>query len=100
MIYLRIKDYCQNCPNFDADVNKIFTNSGGIVSTEIRCSHVEECDQIRHYLEKSIKKPTCTWSDGLGTAPDGTQCGECHPGYAERCPYLKEYKHNENTDSV
>lgn len=34
----------------------------------------------------------CTWSDGLGTDPDGHQCGECDPHYAKRCPHLKEGK--------
>ena len=32
----------------------------------------------------------CTFEGGTGTAPDGTQCGECHPGYCDTCPYLKK----------
>jgi hypothetical protein len=32
----------------------------------------------------------CVFEGGTGTAPDGTECGECHPGFCDTCPYLKK----------
>ena len=31
----------------------------------------------------------CEWEGGAGVGPDGRQCGECHPGYEERCELLE-----------
>lgn len=38
------------------------------------------------------EKDKCTFEGGTGTAPDGTECGECHPDYCDKCPYLKKLK--------
>ena len=59
MITLLVEDYCQHCPDFEADVQKQyfddFYNTVN-VDTNIKCIHRNKCAHIKNYLEKEIKK--------------------------------------------
>lgn len=55
MIELIIEDYCQNCSDFEAKVDKIvFGQCSDRVrhDTIIQCEHHERCKCIKEYLEK------------------------------------------------
>lgn len=56
MIRLDVKPYCENCENFDADVEKLYT-ANGMVLTHIQCSHANQCREIKNYL-KNYKEKT------------------------------------------
>lgn len=48
MIKLEVEDYCQDCPHFEADVDKQILYAGEtpmICNTYIRCDHRMACDQ-------------------------------------------------------
>lgn len=50
MIKLDIKPYCENCENFEADVEKFYAGHG-VILTHIQCSHANQCREIKNYLE-------------------------------------------------
>lgn len=53
MIKLKTQTYCQNCPDFEADVNKVavcIRDTPHYVTT-IFCKHKERCEAIKRYLE-------------------------------------------------
>lgn len=53
MIRLEVKDYCQNCPDFKADVNKTIFYIGANTrsDTVIRCKNSVRCDVIKEYID-------------------------------------------------
>lgn len=57
IIKLDIFECCNNCPHFEARVNK--TNADGSfgkdVGTVISCSNADKCELIAKYLLKRIK---------------------------------------------
>ena len=54
MIKLYVEDYCQNCPEFEPDVDKktMHADRKLINITDIRCEHRHICDMLINYLEK------------------------------------------------
>lgn len=57
MIRLNVESYCQNCPDFEANVEK-FNISSPFISkhqTIIKCEHAARCAEIKRYLEKEDK---------------------------------------------
>ena len=68
MIELRVKEYCHNCPDFEADVDKdretfrsydpctcdIVTNI--VCKTTVTCKYRYRCEAMKEYLETE-KKP-------------------------------------------
>ena len=55
MIKLDISDYCNDCPEFDAETQTIY-GWGEAVATHIVCSNAEKCNLIKKYLESVIKR--------------------------------------------
>ena len=65
-ITLKVEDYCQNCPEFEADVDKtkeiafthISFNEEVMISTTttITCVHRDRCAELRKHIERNIKK--------------------------------------------
>ena len=61
MIILNVADYCQDCPEFEAHVEKDIleyeeftsdkTHLVG-VNTNISCEHRDRCEEIRKFIEK------------------------------------------------
>lgn len=56
MIILKVKDYCQQCLEFEPDVQKptavcIDNERRLIGDTIITCEHSDRCEQIKNYLE-------------------------------------------------
>lgn len=54
MIQLKVEEYCQYCPEFEADVEKntFYSGNGAVFyDTTIRCSHRERCNEIKKYIE-------------------------------------------------
>ena len=59
MIMLDVRDYCQDCPKFEADVDKriFFTGpQGRIADTVVRCERSDACRQIHKMFEKQNDK--------------------------------------------
>ena len=59
MIKLEVEKYCENCPEFEADVDKTSYISSSMQSihesfcnTVITCEHRERCRVIMDYLSK------------------------------------------------
>ena len=60
MINLHVADYCHDCPNFEADVDRsIVRGSLGneekiiMCETTIRCEHREQCQKIYNYFKEN-----------------------------------------------
>lgn len=62
MIKLKVKEYCQNCPDFDAKVtvseSELSTGDERIrlCDTTVTCSHAKRCAGIMRYLERMRKE--------------------------------------------
>lgn len=58
MINLSIEKYCENCPNFQPEVERLFF--GDEVTTVIHCADRNKCAEIetivREAIEKEMKK--------------------------------------------
>lgn len=58
MIRVEVQGYCQSCPNFEPEVEKITMSHDDlklrsvvhITSTIIRCTQRERCEHIKQYL--------------------------------------------------
>ena len=65
MIMLDVRDYCQDCPKFEADVDKrIFTGPQGriIAQTVVCCKRSDACREIHKMFEN--QNDTCKWFMG------------------------------------
>lgn len=51
MIELNIEDYCNDCPMFEANTGKIYSNCK-ILTTYITCENRNLCRRIKTYLEE------------------------------------------------
>lgn len=61
MIELHISEYCENCSEFEPDVEKIAVNSYGFGppikhDTLITCKHKYRCNDLVGYLENRMKE--------------------------------------------
>lgn len=64
MINLLIDEYCENCPDFEPEVDKteLYNDMGDVIhgmgdaihNTEISCAHRERCRSIKDYLEATV----------------------------------------------
>lgn len=54
MIELSVKDYCQECPDFDAKVNVKY-DENKTIHTTVTCKHAKRCEGIKRYLERMEK---------------------------------------------
>ena len=53
MIHLEVNEYCEKCPDFEADVEKrkvISRYNREHLDTVIRCKHRERCQNMINYL--------------------------------------------------
>ena len=112
MISLKIKDYCHNCEEFEAEVEKL--NRGlTFHDTIITCAHECRCQQIKNYLEKGsekneppvmsrLKTPDLCESCKYGVETCNVRCSDCELSeangcickcndinYGKPCPYYK-----------
>lgn len=54
MIDLQVEDYCQNCPDFEVELEKLSLINGfgeEICHHTVRCKHAKRCEHIKEYLE-------------------------------------------------
>lgn len=59
MIRFSVEDYCHDCPDFEAEVNKTLLRSNSIVistDTCITCKHKDKCLQIYRYMMATENK--------------------------------------------
>lgn len=56
MIELKIKDYCQDCTEFDVDIDEYLRIDGCAKHTLIRCKHEKKCLSIKTHLETTLGK--------------------------------------------
>lgn len=50
MIELKVQDYCQDCPNFEAEVLKELCMAGTVF--EVRCQNHNFCENINRHLKE------------------------------------------------
>lgn len=59
MITLQIEDYCHNCNEFEANVEKFWHNAfddDSIIDTIVRCEHAHRCKNFYEKLLRSVEK--------------------------------------------
>ena len=65
MINLLVKDYCYDCPEFEADVEKetfvtndlcCYDTEKTVTNTNIGCEHAVRCAGMVEYLKEQAKK--------------------------------------------
>lgn len=54
MIDLVVKDYCHNCPSFEAVTEKLFADCK-VIGTYIRCENAEQCQCIENYIKQAYE---------------------------------------------
>lgn len=57
MIELRVAKYCNNCNEFEPDVDKTY-GFGVDTYTMISCVHEKRCIEMIRHLNKELKKET------------------------------------------
>lgn len=69
MIALQVESYCQDCPEFEPDVDKktetyetwspmeFVSRNYTLCETIVRCEHRDRCRSIKNRLEIELKKP-------------------------------------------
>lgn len=69
MIELKVKEYCQNCPDFAAKVSVREIDAGAMTSplklydTTVTCSHAKRCEGMVRFLDKTLKDVNTIASD-------------------------------------
>ena len=61
MIELKVEPYCQNCPEFCADVSR-FYNGEKVYLTLITCEHTDICKEIKKTFKRTTRQ--CISKDG------------------------------------
>lgn len=59
MIKLEVEEYCDDCPEFDARVEKAVLFDGyskEYRNTNITCEHKDKCKRLKDMIEKEAKK--------------------------------------------
>jgi hypothetical protein len=86
MISLNVEEYCMNCPNFEADVDKTSWSTGEVY-TKIRCTHSRQCYEIKKYLERQsqCEKVLNSVKNEEGPIKCEKTCSSCclHSSYCE-----------------
>lgn len=58
MIKLDVDDYCQSCPDFEAEIEKYtygYTNEVKATNTTIRCKHGDRCRVMIRRLKEELE---------------------------------------------
>ena len=55
MITLNTKPWCDECPQFDAEIIKMQSNDPWFTNHIITCANADACDAIKIYLENQMK---------------------------------------------
>lgn len=53
MIELKVEPYCQNCPEFCADVSRFYSDEK-VYLTLITCEHTDICKEIKKHLREEL----------------------------------------------
>lgn len=67
MIELNVKEYCENCTEFEPETQtnvrhvcfNDFTRDPEVIvsaNTSVTCKHAQRCECIREFIEKEMKK--------------------------------------------
>ena len=56
MINLRVEYYCQNCPYFEPETEKVETFDMSFVNTIVKCKDQIKCEQIHNHLMKELEE--------------------------------------------
>lgn len=56
MIELRVAKYCNDCDEFEPDVDTTYSNFGSDIYTRISCVHERRCREMIQHLKKELKK--------------------------------------------
>jgi hypothetical protein len=55
MISLVIKPYCNDCPKFEAETEKLYFD-GAVTETRIKCANAEKCAAICRYINQQKRE--------------------------------------------
>ena len=58
MIEVKVKPYCENCKNFDPDMESFSGYCGAVsfVKHTIRCRHRDQCASMETHIRNEIEK--------------------------------------------
>ena len=59
MIEVKVKPYCENCKNFDPDMETFsgyYGDTGAFVKHTIRCIHRDQCASMENHIRNEIEK--------------------------------------------
>jgi hypothetical protein len=59
MIELQVKDYSQNCPEFEPHIRKVSGYANDVIihsETTISCKYALKCERMRDYIKKEDLK--------------------------------------------
>lgn len=59
MIEVKVKPYCENCKNFDPDMETLsgyFGGTGAFVKHIIKCSHRDQCASMETHIRNEMEK--------------------------------------------
>ena len=56
---LNLKEYCEKCPEFEPEINRL-SEGNEVIFMEIYCKHSPRCNDIERYLTKRMDKKEST----------------------------------------
>ena len=60
MINLDVREYCQQCPSFEADVDRAVTrdffDNITMCETTVRCKNRDKCEQMYEHMLRTVCK--------------------------------------------
>lgn len=56
MINLKVEYYCQNCPYFEPETEKVENFDMSFVNTIVKCKDQIKCEEIHNHLIKELKE--------------------------------------------
>lgn len=56
MINLTVEPYCHDCPNFEAEVVKVYGENKKVLKTNVKCVNCGKCAAIYNHLKRNSKK--------------------------------------------
>lgn len=99
MIRLNVKEYCNNCPEFEAQTNKVYYTYKvePEIHTTVTCKNMEKCERIKERLACNNNSLLAEWvyeHDGIPCVPHCSNCrntplwnGADYYEFTNFCPY-------------
>ena len=76
MIRLNVKEYCNNCPEFEAQTNKVYYTYKvePEIHTTVTCKNMEKCERIKEKLACDNHPLSAKWGKEEYSVPHCSNC--------------------------